>query len=197
MPEAFIFGSEIMDFFYGIALSTIAASIFYLFQVFIPEKRKQKILKENFKLNYTQFKGDCISIFLSALGDSYNSQLPKELLNLEEFKKYFKENFKGGQNRWAGVGNGLNDRLLKDLLAQLEILSQEIDFFLNNVSLHDEEVFAFLKRLKIAAYSLKNTSLDYDEIKTLLQFLWELFAGWSFISGYRKNDIFEEMLDKV
>ncbi|MDD2785608.1 MAG: hypothetical protein PHS79_01790 [Patescibacteria group bacterium] len=197
MPEAFKFGSEIMDFFYGIALGTIAAGIFYLFQVFIPEKRRQKIVRENFKLNYTLFKKDSIAIFLSALGSSYDSELPKMLSDLEEFKKYFKADFKEGQDRWHGVVNGLNKNLLQDLLVQFEILSQEIDFFLNNVVLHDEEVFAFLKRLKITINGLKNTSLDYDEMKTLSHFLWELFAGWSYVTGYRKSDIFEEMFSKV
>ena len=88
-----------MDFFHGIALATIAASIFYLFQVFIPKKKRKKIVKENFKLNYTLFKENCISVFLSTLESSYNSQLPGKLSDLEKFKKYFKEDFKGGQNR--------------------------------------------------------------------------------------------------
>lgn len=199
MPEAFEFGGEIMDFFYGIALATIAAGIFYLFQVIIPEKRRQKIVQENFKLNYSLFKEDCIEIFLSAL-DPYNySKSPKKLSNLEEFKKYFKKNFKENQDRWQGVLNGLNKKkkLLQDLRVQFEILSQEIDFFLNNISLHDKDVFDFLKRFKITLNQLKNTNPDYDEIKKLGNFLWELFAGWSFVSGYRKDDIFEEMLSKV
>ena len=107
------------------------------------------------------------------------------------------EDFIKGQNRWDGVLNRLDEKLLQDLLVQFEIISQEIDFFLNNVALHDEEVFAFLKKLKFAVHQLKNTSQDYDVRKKLSCFLWELFAGWSFISGYRKNDIFEEMLSKV
>jgi len=77
VPEAFEFGSEIMDFFYGIALATIAAGIFYLFQVVVPKKRRQRIVKENFKLNYSSFKENCIAIFLSTLGSSYDSELPK------------------------------------------------------------------------------------------------------------------------
>lgn len=197
MPEAFKFGSEIMDFFYGIALSTIAASIFYLFQVVTPEKQRQKIVKGNFKLNYTLFKEQCIYIFLFASGEhSVSSDLVKKLLSVNEFKAYF-EGGREANEGWYAVLNGLDGQKLKDLTVQFEILSQEIDFFLNNISLHDEEVFAFLKRLKIEVNLLKNISPNYDEVKTLSGFLWELFAGWSFASGYRKNDIFEEMLSKV
>lgn len=197
MPEAFKFGSEIMDFLYGIALATIAAGIFYLFQVVIPEKRRQKIVQGNFKLNYTSFKEECIYIFLFASGESSVSpDLVKKLLSVDEFKAYF-EGGREADEGWYAVINRLDDQKLKELTVQFEILSQEIDFFLNNIALHDEEVFAFLKRLKITVNRLKNTSLDYDEVKTLSGFLWELFAGWSFVSGYRKNDIFEEMLSKV
>ncbi|MFA6198580.1 MAG: hypothetical protein WC734_05555 [Patescibacteria group bacterium] len=197
IPEAAISSSEILGFVYAIAISIIAAGIFYLFQVYIPEKKRKDIIRGNFKLNYTHFKEDSISIFLSALGHSHDVQLLKKLSGLEEFKNYFKENHKEGRDRWNGVLNGLNESLLKDLLVQFEILTQEIDFYLSNISLHDEEVFSFLKRLKITTQTLKNTSLNYDEVKRLSGFLWELFSGWSFISGYRKNDIFEEMLDRV
>ncbi len=197
MPEVFAFGSEIMDFLYGIALSTIAASIFYLFQVFIPEQRKRKILKDNFKLNYMLFKKDCISLFLFSLKISWDSELSKELLDLEKFKTYFKANLEEDIDKWHGVLNGLNKSLLKELLFKFEILFHEIDFFINNVSLEDGEVLDFLKRLKNEVYLLKNTKSDYIEIKILADFLWQLFAGWSPISGYRENDIFEEMLERV
>lgn len=197
MPEAFKFGSEIMDFFYGIALATIAASIFYLFQVVVPEKQRQKIVKRNFKLNYTLFKKRCIFIFLFAGGfNPVSDDLVQKLLSVNEFKAHFQGDREADQG-WYAVLNGLDDQNLKELTVQLEILSQEIEFFLNNIPLHDEEIFDFLKTLKITLNQLKNTTLDDDEIKTLSRFLWELFAGWSFISGYRKNDIFEVMLNKV
>lgn len=39
-PEPFPFGSEIMDFFYSTALATIAAGIFYIIQIYLPEIRR-------------------------------------------------------------------------------------------------------------------------------------------------------------
>ena len=207
MTEAFIFGAEIMEFFYGIALSTIAASIFYLFQVVIPDRKRKRIIKNNFKQHYTQFKESSIFIFLSALGRGADFTLVKKLLILEEFKHYFKEEINDdgddGDDRWHSVINGMNEKLLKDLIIELEVIYQEIEFFLNNTYIEDEEIFAFFKRFKSLIHPLKSItpseyySSKYDEMKHLSQFLWELFAGWSWVKNYRTNDLFEEMLNKA
>lgn len=188
-----------MNFVYAVSISIIAACIFYLFQVYIPEKRKREIIKANFENTYYDFKRSCISIFLSTQGASYDSQLPEKLLILEEFKVYFKEK-KGcpeNQDRWDVLLNGLEKDNLQQLLVEFEILSNEIDYILNNIAMHDEEVFLFLKRFKIIIYSLKDTTDDYDDIKRLSQFLWELFTGWSFVSGYREEDFFKKMMSRI
>ena len=147
LPGVYLFINQFfngsLEFLYAIIASIMAAGIFHFFNVFIPERRRKKIIKENFKLNYTLFKEECIAIFLSTLDSSYESGLPKKLLSIEEFKQFFKEGAGGNETRWHGVINGLDKELLQKLNTQFEILSQEIDFFLNNVSLHDKEIFSF------------------------------------------------------
>lgn len=189
--------SEIMEFFYGIALSMIAAAIFYFIQVVIPERKRKKVLKGNFKLNYKLFKEQCIYIFLFASGiSSVSPDLVEKLLDINEFNNYFKGGKKANEG-WYAVLNGLNDQNLKEIMIQFEILSQEIEFILNNISLHDEEIFRFFKQLKYELYLFKNTTPDYDEIKNISRFLWEIFAGWTYVNGQRKKDIFEEMVSKI
>ena len=39
--------------------------------------------------------------------------------------------------------------------------------------------------------------IDYDEKKALMNFLWELFAGWSFADGYREEDIVKLIIEKI
>jgi hypothetical protein len=46
-----------------------------------------------------------------------------------------------------------------------------------------------MKRLSNAIYSMKDVTLGYDETKPLARFLWSVFAGWDFITGYREEDI--------
>jgi hypothetical protein len=54
-----------------------------------------------------------------------------------------------------------------------------------------------LKRLSAAMYSMKSVTIGYDEIKPLAGFLWDVFAGWDWIEGYRKEDIVKKMIDEI
>lgn len=197
MPELFPFGSEIMEFFYVLSVSTISAAIFYLFQVYIPSRKRHKIIKNNFEKTYISFKERCISIFISSVNGTYTVKEVEALLDLTAFRDYFKEEIEPGLKRWDEVANSLDDRTITQLLIEIELLKEETDFFLNNVILYDQEIFGFLKRLKNTYYEMKSIDMDYEDYKTLLKFFWEVFAGWSFVTGYRDKDIFKEMLKKV
>jgi hypothetical protein len=61
----------------------------------------------------------------------------------------------------------------------------------------DRDTFSFFKRLSQAVYKLKDSKPEYDDVKHLSGFLWEVFAGWSFIEGYRESDIVETMIEKI
>ena len=89
--------------------------------------------------------------------------------------------------------------MLKDLLVQLDILSDEASFILNNTEINDENVLSFFKLLSqsVYGYRLRDINLDYDEKRVLMSFLWELFAGWSFVEGYREKDIVKLIIKKI
>ena len=91
----------------------------------------------------------------------------------------------------------MNEYHLKDLLVELEIFTNEVAYVLNNVEINDPDVFSFFKRLSQTVYRFKNSTLEYDEVKQLSGFLWDLFAGWSFIDGYREDDIVKVMIEKI
>jgi len=79
----------------------------------------------------------------------------------------------------------------------MEIFRDEIAFVLNNTDIPKDEPFEFLKRLSAAIYSMKDVTLGYDESKPLARFLWNVFAGWDSIEGYRKEDIVKKMIDTI
>lgn len=182
---------------FNLSIGFLVSSTFYLLVVWVPDRRRKNLIKKNLLEQYKFFKEDTIQIFLSACQSSYEGKLPEKLADQNEFQKYFKESVSDSHNRWHVVLNGLNDRLLKDLLVEFEILLNEVTYVLNNVSIQNKDVFSFFKRLSRSVYKMKNTSLDYDDVKQLSGFLWELFAGWSFIDGYRKNDIVAVMIENL
>jgi len=155
-------------------------------------------MKRIFEDQYKTFKRDAIYIFLRSIKYyKYDPDLLSKLSDVKEFRNYFKQPFVENQNRWHGVLNGLNEYHLKDILAGLAIFKTEIEYILNNVNINDPEILAFLKRLSQALYSLKETTLDYDEIKPWSNFIWELFGGFSFIEGSKDYDVVENMIKKI
>lgn len=182
---------------FNLSIGFLVSLIFYLLVVWFPDRRRKNIIKKNLVEQYKSFKEDTISILLSVCQSSYKGELPKNLTNQNEFRKYFKEPVSDSQNRWHVVLNNLNGRLLQDLLVEFEILLNEVTYVLNNVNFEDPNVFSFFKRLSQTVYKMKNTTLDYDDVGHLSRFLWELFAGWSFIDGYREDDIVAVMIEDI
>ena len=183
---------------FNVSIGFLVSIIFYILVVWIPDKRRKNIIKHNIEEQYPFFKEDTIHILLSACSvGSYDSNSPSKLSDQNEFRKYFKENISASQNRWHAVFNGLEGYLLRELLVELEILLNEVTFVLNNVYINDQNVFSFFKRLSYSVYKLKNTTSEYDDLKRLASFLWELFAGWSMIDGYRNEEIVKVMISKI
>jgi len=185
---------------FNLSIGFLVSIFFYLLVVWYPEKRKKIIIKHNLEETYRFFKSDTIHILMSACsagGGGYDAKLLDKLTDQNEFRKYFQEYFSEDQNRWDAVFNGLDEYLVKRLLVELEILLHEVTFVLSNVYINDENVFSFFKRLSQSVYKLKNSTSDYDDLKSLTSFLFQIFAGWSVIDGYREEEIVKVMIDKI
>ena len=202
----FIFAPErykpyliLMNFIYAVSISIIAAYIFYIFNIFLPEKKRKNVIKQNFEEQYLFFKEECIYIFLSALGQSSGKEIWEKLCDLKEFKNYFEENFIDSQDRWHKVWQELDGHLLEDLLIQLSILRDEVAFVLNSTEINEKSVLSFFRLLsqRVYSYKARGINMEYEDKKLLLRFLWELFTGWSFVDGYRKEDIVKLMIKEI
>jgi hypothetical protein len=79
----------------------------------------------------------------------------------------------------------------------MEMFRDELAFVLNNTDIPKDDPFEFLKRLSAAIYSMKDVTLGYDESNPLAHFLWNVFAGWDWITGYRKEDIVKKMINAI
>jgi len=198
-PEEYRLNPLLMNFVYSISISIIAAFIFYFFNIYLPEQKRKNIIKHNFEEQYLYFKKECIYIFLSALGKSSNKDIFEELCDLGKFKEYFKEEHSINQDRWHKVWQELNGHLLEDLLIELSILRDEVAFILNNTEINDKSVLSFFRLLSQRTYGFmaRGINMEYEEKKSLLSFLWELFTGWSFVDGYREEDIVKLMIEKI
>jgi hypothetical protein len=186
---------------FDLAVGFLVSLIFYLLVVWYPGRRRRNTIRHSLEERYRSFKEGVIDILLNA-GDRgggvpYDADLVSRLLDLRAFRSFFKEPVSESQDRWHTVLNGLDESLLRELLIELEMFLNEVTFVLSNVDIRDRDTFSFFKRLSEAVYRLRNCTSGYDEVKPLSQFLWELFAGWSFVEGYADKDIVKVMIDKI
>jgi len=180
-------------------LGYVVSVIFYFIVVWLPAQQRRARIKRNLQKHYNDFKLSCISIFL--IHSKSQDYEPQEMLfDQEEFRRYFKLNVTPDQTRWEAVTNVLTNGKsypLNDILIELEILRDELGYVLTNIDVHDEEAFTFLKRLSHEIFRIKHLEPGYDDIISLCGFIWEMFTGWSFIEGYRNEDIIQAMINRI
>jgi hypothetical protein len=183
---------------HSLSLGFVISALFYFLVVYLPEYNRRKMIHNALKSQYIEFKLSCISTFL-IISDSQEYENREELLNLSEFRRYFKNNNKNGENRWDAVANSLQDNefYLKEIIYNLRMLNEEIRYTRNVVNLNDPEVFGFLNRLSQSIVRMESTEREYDDIKSFCGFLWPIFTGWSWVEGYRESDLIKEMLGRA
>jgi len=187
-------GNEII---FSLSGGFLISLFFWFLVVKLPEIRKREIIKNNISIHYQHFKEDTIQILLSASIGTYNSELVRKLCDYKEFQKFFSEN---NHQKWYDALNGLqsNQDLLNDLLVEMELLTNEISYVLDNVEIADEKIMTVFKSLSSHVYKLKTASVfSYDQVKYLGNFMWGILAQWSFIDGQREEDIIQEMINKL
>lgn len=182
---------------FDLSVGVLAGIFIYYMVVRIPEYQKRRRLRANLAATYQSFKEDSIAIYLGCFMGSYPPGLPRQLSEQVEFRSFFNEQHTPDQDRWHAVANGLNDYSLKTLLIELEILAQEIHFTLSATDVQDQRAFQFLKRLTHIIHRGKNWTTDYDDVKSLMGFLWSLHTGWSWIDGYPDSDPVAEVIASI
>lgn len=181
---------------FSIATGMLVSLLMYALVVWLPYRSRRRRVRNNLLFHYAAFKEECIYNFLFATEGSGDPDLVEELMDVHKFRAYFKQNASSGSERWYGVMNGLEERHIKAIAIEMGVLAEEIKFTLASVEVDNEEVFSFLKRLNRAIASLRESSPD-DDIKYLTNFFWELFAAWSFVTGYHDRDFVLERIRRI
>lgn len=182
----------------SLSVGFVVSSIFYFLVVYMPEYKRRKMLHESLKSQYLRFKISCIDTFL-IISNSQEHSDKEELLNLTEFRRYFKKENKNGENRWGAVANSLQDSeyYLREVIYYLQMLNEEIGYTRNSINLNDPEVFEFLNRLSQLIARMESTEREYDDIKSLCGFLWSIFTGWDWAKGYSESDIIKDIIGRA
>lgn len=200
----FIKGSFFQDFFkplptgnqiaFDVTVGIIVSLFVYVLVVRLPSWQKKNRLKAHLLRRYDDLKGQCITHLLWACKEPAESTLVDRLKSQEAFKAFFEQPVSADQNRWHAVLNGLTEDYVQSLVRDLDLFRGELDYTLTAVEVADEEVFSFLRNLTQVLQGSRHWSEREDQLKPLSQFMWSMFAGWSFVSGYTGRDHVNEMI---
>lgn len=181
---------------FNLCVGFLGGVVVWVLNVLLPERQIRSILRDNLRKQYAYFREDVIAVLLGAQG-SYSAGLPAELSEPKAFRAYYRGE---SQQRWYDVLNYLqeNPERLSDIVVHMQLLSGEVEYLLHKISIDDEEVHAFLKRLSLHTHRLQRLSVySYDEVKYLGGFIFGILAAWSNISGYLDADPVVQMIEKI
>jgi len=101
-----------------------------------------------------------------------------------------------GDEGFYAFENQMSDETpeFQQIVQCLTMLSKQVEFVLHNYSIEDQDDFDFFKRLELLLMRLQANGAGYDESKPLCRFIWEVYAGWSWIDGYIGHDPIEKMI---
>lgn len=184
---------------YDLGIGSIVSLFFYWLVVRLPENAKRRRIRKSFIRHFREFKEDSIATMLMVTDGTFEWGFHRELVDQKKFRDYFKQQVAPGQDRWDSLHNKMTDYHLDELLTHLEILRDEILFAMTAVEIDDEKVLEFLKRLSATIVRMRNTKTtrEYDSMKIFGNFMWEVFAGWSVVTGYQERDFFQDMVHAI
>ena len=173
---------------YDFGVGGLVSVLFYWLLVRIPENAKRRRVRRGLERQFRAFKTECLSVILGTVEGVIDLETVEGLLEQRAFRDYFDTQVSPDQNRWHVFLNRLDRTGLRNILFAIELLREEVNFAVSAIDIPKDESFEFLKRLSRALQSVRNADLGYDDIKPLGNFLWTIFSGFSFVTGYQQED---------
>ena len=182
----------------------LVSFLFYFLVVYVPDRRKRRVVKDNFRQLYRSLKEDMMYQVIFACNKGGRKDLEassgtvEKLLTVEGYREAFHEGKEADEGIYA-FQNGLtvDGSEYREIIWHLQILAKQIEYVLHKYPFADAEIFNFFKRLEVHLLSWADSEPGYDESKRLSGFMGEIFGGFSFIDGDRGFDIVEKMIEDL
>lgn len=185
-------------------VSGLVSFLFYFLVVHLPANRRKTIIKTNLLRMYRGIKRDILYavVHASMKGGrtdlSADSETIDELMSVKGFRQAF-ENGREADEGFYAFENQMTSETpeFRQIVLNLQMLSKQIDYLLQNYSIDDQHAFDFFKRLQLLLIDLQEKGPGYDEAKPLGRFIWEVYAGWNFIEGDVDGDQIQKMIGSL
>lgn len=181
----------------SLCTGTIITTFFWIITIYIPIRRKDKLIIKKYYIFYYKFKERVIQILLAACNEYKNTAKVEYLSNYKNFVEYFGEE---GKKKFYMALNKIQDNkeYFEKIIIELNLLLKESIYVINNISLINEDLYNFISSLNENLYRLENDNdYKYDQVKYLGTILWGYLANYSTITGYYQYDKFMNMVSKL
>jgi hypothetical protein len=197
LPETTWHAKAVYKALYDVGVGGLVSLVFYLLLVRLPDNARRERIRRSLERQYEIFKRDCLYVILEVIDGPVDPETVDELLDQKAFRAYFNGKPTPDYDRWDIFLNGLNETGLRDILSAVDVLREEIAFTLSATDIPTDKAFDFFKRFSYAIHAVKDTELEYDSIKLLSRFLWSLFSGFDFVTGYQEEDLVAKMIKSI
>ena len=185
---------------HSIFIALLVSSIFYIGTAAIPEIQRRKRIRNGLIKKYHYFKMSCIDLFLIASNSQdYDYKDRENLLNHEEFRRYFDIRCKGTQNRWDLVATSIDDGdyIFDELVMELDLLINELKHARASVEIFDDDVDDFFTSMMQTLHRVKISKPGTDDYKYFCRTLWSIFTRWNLSDGQRQDDYIQTMIERI
>lgn len=182
----------------------ILSCIFYFLVAYLPSRKRRAIFKNYFKASYKEIKRNLIRLILdcSKKGGRKDLDITEELVDklfdVKEFRALFKDGEQAKEGFYAFLNHIQSHNFdFLQIIQELKVLTKQLEFFIQNYDVARQEDLKWLKDLEIRLYNFNNiVEVEYDDVKSLGNFLYEVFAGVS-LYGYIDYDPIEKMIEEI
>ncbi len=166
---------------YATCLALFTSSIFYAVTVIAPETKRRNRIRRTLSRQYRAFKKQCIDLFLIASNSDY--QYRENLLDHQEFRRYFSIRTANGQSRWDLVTTSIDnqDYIFDEIVREFDFLDREIEFARSSIEISDENAEQFFIDLRQVIHTIKAAEANSDDYKHFCRTLWNIFTRWNII----------------
>jgi hypothetical protein len=187
--------SSFSSIIYATCLALFTSSVFYAVTVIAPETKRRNRVRRGLNQQYRSFKKRCIDLFLIA-SKSQDYKYRENLLDHQEFRRYFSIRIANNQSRWDLVATSIDDQdyIFGEIVRELDLLDGEIEFARSSVEMNDEKVEQFFINLRQVIHTIKGAEANSDDYKHFCRTLWSIFAR---CDGQLEEDIIESMIRDI
>lgn len=182
----------------------LVSFLFYFLVVYLPAKRRKKIIKTNLLRVYNNIKEDILLavVVASKKGGRHDLSTDHDSLQKLMLPEGFKTAFEDGREADEGFyafENQMSDDTweFRQIILNLRMLAKQIEYLLHNFEMEDQTHFDFFKRLELLLMRIEANGPGYDESKRLCSFIWEIYAGWNFVEGNTGYDRVQRMISAL